>query len=180
MIRQSVKTLIQSVIIAATACLLAIIFNSVRADGIPLITDVPYDIFAECKDSEAEATQVTADDLVAGPKNKVLYIDARPAELFAKQHVTGAINVPYSALFGASDEDVKKIAKRVTDKGITSVIVYGAYVDPEEPENKVDFGEPLSLQLIEAEIGDVKYVKGGLETLIRGGVQIQSGAGGTP
>ncbi|MFO8070825.1 MAG: rhodanese-like domain-containing protein [Polyangia bacterium] len=156
-----------AVVVASAA--LAIGTNLVRPDGIPLVTEVEYDIFAPCRDTEVESQAAGREDL-AGREAGVLYVDARPAEAFEEEHAEGAINVPYSVLFGASDEDVARVEKKVEDGQAEKVIVYGVYADPASPEKRVDFAEPLAEQLVEMEIPGVKHFAGGLEKLKKNGV----------
>ncbi|MCP4606298.1 MAG: rhodanese-like domain-containing protein [Proteobacteria bacterium] len=171
MVKTTQKIVIQAIVITAVSAAIGVTTNLMRSDGIPLVTDIPYEIFAPCKDSEATSEIVTADKLALEDGEKTLYVDARPSGMFELEHVDGAINVPYSALFGASEEDMAKIAKAVQDRGVTSVIVYGAYADPASPETKVDFGKPLAQQLIEAGIEGVRHVPDGLKSMNKTGIK---------
>jgi spore germination protein YaaH len=178
MIKVVIKTIIQAAVIVGVAASIAIVTNMVRKDGIPLVTDIPYEIFAPCKDSDATSENVTADELLKSGEN-VLYVDARPKEIFDKEHVKDAINVPYSALFGAAKEDVDRVAKEAKKRGVKSVIVYGAYEDPASPGDKVDFGKPLAEQLLEAKVEGVRHVEGGLEVLNSKGIKTVKTNGGS-
>ncbi len=160
---------LQAFFVLVASAALAIGTNLVRSDGIPLVAEVEYDIFAPCKDAEVESQAAGREDLV-GREAGVLYVDARPAGAFEEEHVEGAINVPYSVLFGASDEDVARVEKKVEGGQAEKVIVYGIYADPVNPEKKVDFAEPLAEQLVEMEIPGVKHFAGGLEKLKKNGV----------
>jgi hypothetical protein len=161
----------QAVAIVLGSGALAVVTDLVRPDGIPLVTDIPYDIFAPCKDSEVETEEATRAELTAAAAT-ILYVDAQPKEQYEIAHVAGAINVPYSALFGASEADIDKVKVKAAQMGATSVVVYGAFADPSAPEHKIDFGKSLAQQLIEAEIPGVKYVENGLEKLKKTGIEI--------
>ncbi|MDJ0762443.1 MAG: rhodanese-like domain-containing protein [Myxococcota bacterium] len=164
------RTGLHAIAIVAASAAIAIVTNLLRADGIPLVTDIPYEIFAPCKDSEVESEQVRPDELSKTGEQTILYVDARPPEIYEKEHVQGAINVPYSALFGADQKDIDRVIEAVKQKKPTSVIVYGAYADPSSPETKVDFGKPLAQQLVEATISGVRHVEGGLDALNKAGI----------
>ncbi|MCP4676155.1 MAG: rhodanese-like domain-containing protein [Deltaproteobacteria bacterium] len=166
-----IKVVVQAFIITGATAIIAAGTNLVRSDGIPLVTDIPYEIFAPCKDSEATSEAVSMDDLPRETEDRVLYVDARPVEFFLKEHVEGAINVPYSALFGASKEDIATVKKAVRERRAVSVIVYGAYADPAAPDKQVDFGKPLARQLVGDGIKGVRHVEGGLESLNKKGIK---------
>ena len=160
--RSSSKTLIQSSVIISISSLIGIATNGIRKDGIPLVATTPYEIFTTCKDSEASSSGTTADDLVGAP---ILYVDARTSEEFASVHMEGAINLPYSVLFGASKEGVAKVKDAAKKSAVTSVVVYGLQSSPDDPTVKTDLAKPLAEQLIEAGIPGVKHVAGGLDAL---------------
>ncbi len=167
---KALKIIAQACALTALAAAIGIGTNLLRPSGIPLVTDIPYEIFAPCKDSEATSQAVSATELAQQGEGETLYIDARPAEMYAAEHIAGAINVPYSALYGASDEDLLKVKKAVEKQKPTGVIVYGAYTDPADPNTPIDFGKPLAQQLVEAEITGVKHVPGGLPELNKSGI----------
>ncbi len=171
-----IKTLVQAAVIVVAGVAIAAATNAIRSDGIPLVTDIPYEIMVPCPDSEADSQAANVSDLVNN--DKVLFVDARPKEIFEAEHVEGAINVPYSALFGAAKEDIEKVAAEAKAKGATKVVVYGEYEDPEVPGEMVDFGRPLANQLLEEEVLGVEYVEGGLKTLNTKGVKTVKRQGG--
>ena len=147
--------------------------NLVREDGIPLVAEIPYEIFAPCKDSEAVSEQSSLDDF---DQALILYVDARPADDFAIEHARDALNVPYSALFGASEEDVVEVVKEFEGGGYDRIVTYGMFDDGSG--EKVDFGKSLAEQLIDAKLKPVKHVEGGLETLKKQGVETVKADGG--
>ena len=173
----ALRILWQSFAIVLVAGAVAIGTNLLRSDGIPLVADVEYDIFAPCEDSEAESQAASADS-IADAKD-VLYVDARPAEAFAAEHARGAINVPYSVLFGAAKEDLERLRAAVEDRRPSQVVVYGVYADPADPAVEVDLAEPLAEQLVERELPGVRHFEGGLERLKKSGVRtVQADEGG--
>jgi rhodanese-related sulfurtransferase len=160
-----VTLLLKSLAITVGSALVAVGTNALRPGGIPLVTDVPYDIFAECKDVEAEAVTATADEIKDNIAGIVLYVDARPAEQFAEEHIEGAINIPYSPLFGAGPGGIEKVKTEADKRNASTIAVYGAYTDPSDPQTEIDFGKPLAAQLTEAGIAGVRHVEGGLKAL---------------
>lgn len=178
MLRTAFVVVLQAALVVAASAGVAVATNLVRPDGIPLVTDVEYDIFAPCKDSEADAEAASTTDLLGSANEVVLYVDARPALAYAEEHVDGAINTPYSALFGASEQDVAMIKERAAAQKATRIIVYGVFQDPASPQQKVDFAKPLALQLVESEIKGVKHLEGGIEELKKTGIKTVKGTGG--
>jgi rhodanese-related sulfurtransferase len=167
----------QAAAIVAVSALVAVATNAVRPDGIPLITDVEYEIFAPCKDSEAQSDEISGEDLAAGDGGAV-YVDARPAEAFAVEHVLDAVNVPYSVLFGAAQEDLDRLDGALASRKAGSVIVYGVLDDPSDPSSKVDLAKQLARQLVEAGVAGVRHVEGGLEELKKSGIRTVKATGG--
>jgi len=172
------KVLLQAFIIVAGAGAVAVVTNLARSDGIPLVAEVEYDIFAKCEDSEADSQAVDAAQL-AERGDRILYVDARPADLYSAERVAGSINVPFtSVLSGADPEDLARVAQAA--KEAAEVVVYGTFPDPYAPGEEVDVGRSLAEQLIEAGVEEVRHVEGGLEVLKKSGIQTVKGEGGRP
>jgi rhodanese-related sulfurtransferase len=171
------QVLLQACGIVVASAALAVGTNLARPDGIPLVADVPYDIFAPCVDSEVQVGAASAAELAAAGK-AVLYVDARPAEDFAREHAAGAVNAPYSVLFGAADEDLAKVKAAATGRSAKRVVVYGTLAEPEAGGGGVELAEQLAKQLVEAGIQDVEHVTGGLETLKKSGINTVQGDDG--
>jgi hypothetical protein len=171
------KTLFRSLAIVAVSFLLAIITNSVRSQSLKLVAEVPYEIYSKCLDSEVKSETLVVGDL-APLEGAVLYVDARGSAQYELKHVEGAINVPYSVLFGASEIDLKLVSRLAAERKLSSVVVYGTLSDPNSPGQTIDLSKPLAQQLTEYGVLGVKYVPGGLEVLNRSAVPIVQGAGG--
>lgn len=171
MARTGAKVLMQALLIVVASAVIAVGTNAVRPDGIELVTDVEYEIFAACKDSEAESEAADVGRLQGQPKEAILYVDARPAEAFAAEHVKDSINIPYSALFGASPEDIDNVKRAAQAKKAVTIVVYGLFADPDAPGEKVDFAKPLAQQLVESGITGAKHLEGGMEQLKKTGVE---------
>jgi rhodanese-related sulfurtransferase len=175
--RTAVRIIWQAAAIAAAALLIAIATNAARPDGIPLVAQVEYDIFSQCEDSSAKAQAATSAELGAGQAG-VLYVDARPAEAFAVGHAKGAVNAPYSVLFGAAPEAIAAVKAEIAKAGAKEVVVYGEIADPSAGGSTADLARPLADQLLENGVTGVKHVPGGLEALKKNGVDVVQGTGG--
>lgn len=174
MVGNALRVLWQSLAVVAVSAVIAVGTNALRSDGIPLVTDVPYEIFAQCRDSEAAADAVAAGEIDSGD-GTLLYVDARPEEEFTREHVDGAINVPYSALFGASADDLERIASAASRPGISGIVVYGSMIDPDAPDQPIELGKPLAQQLVETGLEKVRHMAGGLAALKKVGVPTVQG-----
>ena len=179
MVKTAGKVVMQALLVVVASAAIAVVTNAVRSDGIELVTDVEYEIFAACKDSEAESEAARVDQLQAQSPGAILYVDARPAEAFTHEHVEGSINIPYSALFGASDEDIAKVKQAAKEKKATTIVVYGLYEDPSAPGEVVDFAKPLAQQLVESGIAGAQHLEGGMEQLKKTGVSTVKDDGAT-
>ncbi|MCU0660846.1 MAG: rhodanese-like domain-containing protein [Myxococcota bacterium] len=169
------KILLRAFGIVAASFALALSANALRPGGIPIVAPVPYDIFAPCRDSEAKVESVCAQCLAG--KTDVLYLDARPAEEFAAGHVEGALNVPYSVLQGASDDDVEKVRREAKARGLSALVVYGALQDPESTDGVIDLAKPLAEQLFEAGLSNARHYEGSLDELKKSAPwKVQGGA----
>jgi hypothetical protein len=175
--RTALRVVLQACGIVAASAALAVGTDLVRPDGIPLVADVAYDIFAPCVDSEVQVDAVGAGELAAAG-GAVLYVDARPAEDFAVERASGAVNVPYSVLFGASDGDLAKVKAAVAERSAARVVVYGTLADPSADGGAVELAEQLAKQLVETGIQGVEHVVGGLEYLKKSGINTVQGGDG--
>jgi hypothetical protein len=167
----------QAAAIVAAAFGIALATNAARSDGIPVVTDVEYDIFSQCEDSEVEALAASAADIGAA-RGTVLYVDARPVEEFAKERAAGAVSAPYSVLFGASPEAIAAIKAEAVKKGAKEIVVYGEVGDPGAADGAVDVAKPLADQLLESGLSGVRHLAGGLGALKKRGVDVVKGQGG--
>ena len=174
MLKTSFLVLAKSVALTAVAVLIAVVTNAVRADGIPLITDIPYEIFSACKDAEAESAEVS-DTSALKNSHDTLFVDVRPKAQFDAERVAGAVNLPYSALFGASPEDVEKVKKSAAAGEKKSVVVYGIFRELDSEALEVDLAKPAAEQLVESGIANVRHIEGGLAAMKKLGVETVKG-----
>jgi rhodanese-related sulfurtransferase len=90
------------IIILAAALFIAVVFNSLRSNGIPLFG---FSSAALIKEQQAKIPEISlweAYDLYL--KNKVIFIDARDPLSFEDNHITGATNIypDEAALYSAN------------------------------------------------------------------------------
>jgi rhodanese-related sulfurtransferase len=167
--RTAARILVEALAITAVAAAVAIAVDLVRPGGIPLVADVPYDIYAPCRDSEVRTRTAAAADLAG--RSDVLYVDARPAEEFAAEHVQGALSAPYSVLFGAAAADVDRVKAEAARRKAARVVAYGTAAAPEASGRQIDLARPLAAQLEESGVAAVGHVEGGLAAMKKSGAR---------
>ncbi|MBN2358247.1 MAG: rhodanese-like domain-containing protein [Deltaproteobacteria bacterium] len=142
--------------IVAGCALVALVFNAVRGDGIPLVQKEEYQILVPCPETMGDATAL-APDAPALRSPRALVVDARPAAEFERWHTASALNVPYDYL----EPTPPAVIQRIAASGAAEVIVYGDGADP-------DSGEQLARELSGKGIRNVSYVTGGAAALQKG------------
>ena len=172
------RDLIIALAIFVVSIVVALGFNSLREEGIPLVAKEDYPIFVPCPETEEEAGKVTLDDIdtddfMAFPDQAVL-VDARSAKRFTEGHIAGAISVPYDELDGVAEEDLDRLD---AVKGAGSYIVYcDGWEEEDDPEVRYDHppSEYLADELKSRGLTNVSSLTGGLaEYLRRGGKLMQ-------
>jgi len=144
----------------ALSGVVAVAFNTVRSDGIPLVSREGYDILVPCPEPVGDAASINADDERVLAITSLL-LDVRSKEDFETWHVAGARNQPFDWLGPPVDEEVSALAKQVAASRAQRVIVYGDGDDP-------DSGREWAKLLSGARIKNVFYVEGGAPSLHRG------------
>jgi hypothetical protein len=177
MLRVTLTIIAQAVVIVLAAAGVATATDLARSDGLPLVAEVEYDIFSQCADSDVETQAASAAELGAGGA-AILYVDARPAEAFAVERATGAVNAPYSVLFGATPEAIAAVKAEAAARKATEIVVYGELAEPGAAGGAVDVAKPLADQLLESGLEGVKHFAGGLPALKKTGVAVVQGSGG--
>ena len=136
----------------------ALAFNAVRQDGIPLIADKPYEIFVPCPEPLGEVSGIPpASSLLDDAEvrsGRTLVLDAGTAAEYSSWHFRGAWSVPFDYIDPVPDRTVRKIAA----SGARRVVVYG---DGGEP----DSGRELARELAGRGITGVYFVIGGQTAL---------------
>jgi len=138
---------------------LALGFNKVRSQGLPLVAERAYEVLVPCPDTVAEAPGI--EPKAVGLQGD-LVVDARSKVECEAWHVPGAQCVPFDYLDPTPAEKVREIAR----SGARRVVVYG---DGQEP----DSGHELARELAGRGIRNVVWVRGGApalrEALSKGG-----------
>jgi rhodanese-related sulfurtransferase len=81
----------EGIIIIAVALFIAVVFNSLRSNGIPLFG---FSSAALIKEQQAKIPEITLSEAYnLYRKNKVIFIDARDPLSYADGHITRAINI---------------------------------------------------------------------------------------
>ncbi len=142
-----------ALILASVCTLIALLTNSVRDDGLPLVAQKAYQILVPCPEVLGEATSIAAGDLDLSAKG-CLVLDARAKADYDEWHIDSAWHVPYDFLTPVKPEVISKIAS----SGSKQVVVYGDGADP-------DTGEHLAKELSAAGIRNVGFISGGASAL---------------
>jgi len=150
--------LAEAAVVAATAAAAALVFNTVRPNGgLPLIARTPYQVLVPCPEPGGAVQPIPADD-PALSYDRTFLIDARPAEEFNRQHLPGAVHLPYDWLDPVPDGDLQQLVEAIAASGATRVAVYG---DGGRPDN----GEHLGREISGRGIKNVFFVSGGAPEL---------------
>ena len=143
-----------AVIIAILSAGAGLLFNGLRrSNALELVAAEPYQILVPCPEHEGHAEPLSAAELRAETKRR-LVIDAREPEEFAAWHEPGAISIPFDYLEPISADRVHQVLQSRAQK----VVVYGDGADP-------DSGQQMALSLSSRGVNNVFYVKGGAPAL---------------
>jgi hypothetical protein len=153
-LRQVVK---DALVIVAASSALALAIIPFHPNAIPLVADQAYETLVPCPVSGGPAEPLAADD-PALDGSAVFFVDARPADAFARSHADGAVSVPYDYLDPTPKEVLEALARDIARSGAQRLVVYG---DGEEP----DTGEELAKEISGFGIKNVHFVRGGAPAL---------------
>jgi rhodanese-related sulfurtransferase len=140
----------RAAIITAGCVLIGVVFNAVRAEGIDLVAQVEYEIYVPCPESQAESETMTAEN--ARAQEDVLYVDARPEEDFAREHIKGAVSLPYPLLGDPPPEKIEALKRRSVP-----IVTYGG-------GGRDQSGKMMADLLTELGVPDVSHLEGGLKS----------------
>ena len=109
----------QALLLGLLAAALALSFNALRPrGGIALVTD--WSAAARLKDASGASLVLSLEQAHAFfESGQALFVDARPAELYAEGHIAGALNVPWQRV----DEHIGEFLQRVPDPE-TRIVTY--------------------------------------------------------
>jgi len=137
------------------AVALALLMNTLRRDGIPLVAKEKLEILVPCPTPPGEATAIAWNDSRVGSAASLL-IDVRSKEEFDEWHLPRSVNQPYDWL--AEQDEINRraaeIAKTIAASGKHHVVVYGDGGNPDD-------GKQWAALLSESGIKNVVYISGG-------------------
>lgn len=160
-----IKIISQSFILAAAGCVLGLLVNFARSEGIEFIRSTPYEIYVPCPMMPKEAKSIEIQDLE--DTDKLVFVDARPSADYDKQRIEGSRSVPYDPL----KSPPKSAIEEIKALGPNRIIVVG--------DTEIDSGRLLAAELAEAGCLGVRYLKGGFPAWKNAGEKIQE-SGATP
>lgn len=153
------KIVHDSLMVVVLATTLALVANSTRVDGIPLVAKKDFEIFVPCPEPIGEATAINADaPLVRDPAS--LLIDARSREEHEEWHLPHSLNQPFNWL-AEQDEinrEAAEVARVIARSGKHYVVIYGDGGDP-------DSGERWAALLSASGVKNVVFISGGANRL---------------
>jgi rhodanese-related sulfurtransferase len=147
----------QALIVLMFSAGLAFAVNALRPKGLPLVVSFPpeYQCPSLVQPGRSLKVAQALKSNIPGQRN-VVFVDARPRELFEIGHIEGAIDVPYSFVESTPKEIIHRL------KRFRMVIVYSNTKDSEE--SKLMAGE-----LSQAGVEGVFYLEGGFLEWVREG-----------
>ena len=113
-----------AVIAAALFAVIGLFVNAVRPDGLPFITDKPYDIFVPCPEALGTVEKMSATDALVHAEDTFL-IDARTQAEYDAWHVEGAICITYDYLDPIPEKELTNISMNIAKSGKARLVVYG-------------------------------------------------------
>jgi hypothetical protein len=142
-----------ALLIVVACAVVGVVFNAVRAAGIPLLQKTEYEILVPCPEGSDNVQSVSGRDAMLADRRS-LWVDARGPAEHQRWHPAGARNVPFDYLAPTCAAEVRAIAA----SGASQVVVFGDGKDP-------DSGEQLARELAGLGIRNVRFVQGGAAAL---------------
>jgi rhodanese-related sulfurtransferase len=144
-----------ALLVSVVASGIGLAVNAARPGGIPVVAPFPYQQDCPEKLEVPEGPTVTAGQ-AAGLQGAagVLFVDARPAEVFAAGHIDGARSIPFSFITPPGPETAAKLKKH------EHLIVYC-----DSPGDKL--AGLLAAKLRDLGLTRVKVLRGGWEAFSR-------------
>jgi len=159
MSRMPIKIVGQSFILAAVGCVMGLVVNFARSEGIEFIRSTPYNIYVPCPMMPKEAKSIEVQDLK--DTDDLVFVDARPSADYDKQRIEGSRSVPYNPL----KSPPKSAIEELKALGPNRIIVVG--------DTEIDSGRLFAAELAEAGCLGVRYLKGGFPAWKNAGKKIQ-------
>lgn len=156
------KACFQAALLALIAAGSALAFNHFRVQGIPLKADWS---------PEARLKTAAGDSLILAAEQarefhltrEAVFVDARSPQLYAEEHISGALNVPWQGVEQYLDLFFEKVPDRKT------IVI--AYCDGES----CSLSEDLAFMLSDMGYANVKVVLNGLTVWKERGYPVETG-----
>lgn len=158
---RAIKVLLGCLGLTVASMAVGLGFNAVRGEGaIPVVASPGYydnKVFVPCPEMLEEPEMLKPGRVLRWNPDRLLVVDARDEEQYAKGHHEGSVSFPYSVLFPPDPSEVSALAQ---EAGERTIVVCG---DPE-----IESGKLLAADLMTAGLTQVYYVDGGCVALMEG------------
>lgn len=158
---EALRDSVRDALFTAMGCaLVAVAVNAwIHPEPIPFAAAREYDTLVPCPEPGGEVSPMEADDPRLNAAATFI-IDARSPAEYARWHLPGALNMPYSYLDPTPPEALQVLTRAIARSGARQAAVYG---DGDEP----DTGEMLGREISGHGIRNVFYVRGGAPVVSR-------------
>ncbi len=151
--RRVVAVVRDAALITAASAVVALVVNTARSDGLPLVAEEEYQILVPCPEPLGEVEGLPPAEMTRSDEG-TLVLDAREEAAFEAWHLPGARSVPFDFLESTPRAQIERIA----GSGAQRVVVYG---DGEDP----DSGRELAREIAGQGIRNLWFVEGGAPAL---------------
>ena len=159
LLREAPGASIRDAVLVTVGCaVVAVAVNAwIHPEPIPFIATREYEIHVPCPEPGGDVSSMEADDprLHAAA---TFMVDARSPDEYARWHLPGALNLPYSYLDSTPPDILRTLARAIARSQARQVAVYGDGDDP-------DTGELLGREISGHGIRRVFFVHGGAPAL---------------
>jgi rhodanese-related sulfurtransferase len=155
--KDTTKTCMQALIVLMFSTGLAFTVNALRPQGLPLAMPFPPEYQCPSRAQSGHPVKVAqALNVKMTSREEVVFVDARPRDLFELGHIEGAINVPYSLIEPIPKETIRQL------KRFRTVIIYCNTKDSEK-------SSLMAGELAQEGLEGVAYLEGGFLEWVREG-----------
>ncbi len=158
----ALRVLLQSMVLSAVACVLALVVNLARSGGLDLVASAPYAIYVPCPMMSSEAAAVEVAGLEADLSGYTI-VDARARSEHDRERVPGSRSIPYHPLKSPGES----LLAELKALGQNRILVYG--------DEQIDSGRLLAAELSAAGCLGVRYLSGGFPAWAEAGRPVERG-----
>jgi len=152
-----------ALLLVAVSCIFGAATNTLRPRPLPWFAPQPYAVLHECPEV-TESAGVIAPEAALQKAGRIVYVDGRSPAEYQREHVDGALNIPYDPLYSIPEEALRRVRAQ---RG-NWLLVYGGATT----------GKLLADELASSNLRGVLWVQGDLEGLRRAGARIARAAPG--